>query len=252
METPSSSTCSSEIFTQSDTVEQDEKEQEMQSKDEVFSSTPSDNNLDTFVELHHPNEEQSTATPPVGSECSDCERLAKRNRVLKNQLITAKVKLRSSRLEVKKPKKHAKENRAALEVDPPANIVEENWDDKEDENDGGDSQHETTAEEPDFSSDGTYKTDTENDTASEQEEDANFSGNRVFIKDNNLRTQPKFLVFLTQLLVLFKFCHSCKADNPLVETKQVGTMAVITSTCTNTKCKRKDTVWKSQPNMPVW
>ena len=73
---------------------------------------------------------------------------------------------------------------------------------------------------------------------------------RVFIKDNNLRTQPKFLVFLTQLLVLFKFCHSCKADNPLVETKQVGTMAVIISTCTNKKCKRKDTVWKSQPNMP--
>lgn len=73
---------------------------------------------------------------------------------------------------------------------------------------------------------------------------------RVFIKDNNLRTQPKFLVFLMQLLVLFKFCHSCKADNPLVETKQVGTMAVIISTCTNKKCKRKDTVWKSQPNMP--
>ena len=54
METPSSSTCSREIFTQSETVEQDVTEQEMQSKDEVFSSTPSDNNLDTFVELHHP------------------------------------------------------------------------------------------------------------------------------------------------------------------------------------------------------
>ena len=54
METPSTSTCSSEIFTQSETFEQDEKEQEMRSKYEVFSSTPSDNNLDTFVELHHP------------------------------------------------------------------------------------------------------------------------------------------------------------------------------------------------------
>ena len=54
METLSSSTCSSEIFTQSETVEQDEKEQETQSKDEVVSSTPSDNNLNTFVELHHP------------------------------------------------------------------------------------------------------------------------------------------------------------------------------------------------------
>ena len=66
---------------------------------------------------------------------------------------------------------------------------------------------------------------------------------RGFIKDNNLRTQPKFLVFLTQLLVLLKFCHSCKADNPLVQTKQVGTMAVITFTCTNKKRK-------SQPDMP--
>ena len=73
---------------------------------------------------------------------------------------------------------------------------------------------------------------------------------RVFIKDNNLRTQPKFIVFLSQLLLLFKVCHSSKADNPLVETKQVGTMAVITSTCTNKRCNRKDTVWKSQPNMP--
>ena len=73
---------------------------------------------------------------------------------------------------------------------------------------------------------------------------------RVYIKDNNLRTQPKFIVFLSQLLLLFKFCPSCKADNPLVETRQAGTMAVITSTCTNKKCNRKDTVWKSQPNIP--
>ena len=114
---------------------------------------------------------------------------------------------------MKKLKKHAKENRAgnlwiwtclfskitkliwvfnsflflhcclhvALEVDPPANIVEVNCDDKEDENDGGDSQHETTEEEPDFSSDGTYEPDTENDTASEQEDDANFLGNRLIL-----------------------------------------------------------------------
>lgn len=50
----STETRSSEIFTQSESVEEGEKEQEMQSKDEVVSSTPSDTNLDTFVELHHP------------------------------------------------------------------------------------------------------------------------------------------------------------------------------------------------------
>ena len=54
METPSSTTCSSKIFTQSETVQQDEKDQEMQRKDEVVSSKPSDNNLDTFVKLYHP------------------------------------------------------------------------------------------------------------------------------------------------------------------------------------------------------
>lgn len=72
----------------------------------------------------------------------------------------------------------------------------------------------------------------------------------MYIKDDNLRTQPKFIVFLSQLLLLFRFCHFCKAENPLVETRQVGTMAVVTSTCTNKKCSKKDVIWKSQPNMP--
>ena len=53
-ETPSSSTCSSEILTQSEPCDQDGKEQEMQSKDAVVSSTPSEKHTDTFVELHHP------------------------------------------------------------------------------------------------------------------------------------------------------------------------------------------------------
>ena len=44
-ETLNISTCSSEIFTQSESVEQDKKDQEMQSTDEVVSSTPSDSNL---------------------------------------------------------------------------------------------------------------------------------------------------------------------------------------------------------------
>lgn len=77
-----------------------------------------------------------------------------------------------------------------------------------------------------------------------------FSLYRVYIKDGNLRTQPKFIVFLSQLLLLFTFCHSCKAENPLVEAKQVGTMAVVIATCTNKICRKTDTVWNTQPNMP--
>lgn len=72
---------------------------------------------------------------------------------------------------------------------------------------------------------------------------------RVYIKDDNIRTQPKYMVFLTHLLLLFKFCPFCKEDNPLVETKEVGTAAVVTSMCTNPKCS-KEFVWHSQPKIP--
>ena len=53
-ETPSNPTCTSEIFTQSESCEHDEEEREMQSEDAPVSSTPSENNLDTFAELHDP------------------------------------------------------------------------------------------------------------------------------------------------------------------------------------------------------
>ena len=58
------------------------------------------------------------------------------------------------------------------------------------------------------------------------------------------------MVFLTQLLMLFQFCHICKADDPQVSTRQEGTMAVVTTTCRNPKCSRKVFPWRSQPNMP--
>ena len=58
------------------------------------------------------------------------------------------------------------------------------------------------------------------------------------------------MVFLAQLLMLFRFCHICKADDPQVNTRQEGTMAVVTTTCRNPKCSRKVFTWRSQPNMP--
>ncbi len=61
------------------------------------------------------------------------------------------------------------------------------------------------------------------------------------------RKQPKFIVFLTQLLALFKFCPACKADNPLVELETVGTMAKIKLTCASERCHQRDNIWHSQP-----
>ena len=60
---------------------------------------------------------------------------------------------------------------------------------------------------------------------------------------DNIRKQPKFIVFLTQLLWLF--CHQ---SEPLLKVSQVGTMVTITTSCQNPEC-RKDFVWKSQQLM---
>ena len=38
--------------------------------------------------------------------------------------------------------------------------------------------------------------------------------------------------------------------NPLVEVKQFGTMAYVTTTCHNERCKKPQNIWKSQPTMP--
>jgi hypothetical protein len=71
---------------------------------------------------------------------------------------------------------------------------------------------------------------------------------RIFLDDSNLRREPKFIVFFTQLLALFKFCPSCKFDHPLVEVQENVTMAEVTTTCANPKCG-KTSKWFSQPYM---
>ena len=72
----------------------------------------------------------------------------------------------------------------------------------------------------------------------------------MFATDNNLRSEPKFIVFFTQLLALFKFCPNCKAENCDVEVHQNGTMAKVKCTCTNPKCNNRNFKWTSQPLIP--
>lgn len=70
------------------------------------------------------------------------------------------------------------------------------------------------------------------------------------MQNTNLRTESKQIVFLSQLLLLFKFCHSCKDDSPLVDVTQVGTEVIVSASCKNPKCEKKETVWHSQPTIP--
>ena len=60
----------------------------------------------------------------------------------------------------------------------------------------------------------------------------------------NKRDEPKGIVFLSNLLLLFQHCHHCFCPNPHVKTIRCGTMLTIESRCNN--CKECFT-WKSQP-----
>lgn len=61
-------------------------------------------------------------------------------------------------------------------------------------------------------------------------------------------SQNTLFFFLSKLLMLFQFCFLCKADNPLIVTKQIGTMITVKTTCTNNKCGWVHK-WYSQPNV---
>ena len=88
------------------------------------------------------------------------------------------------------------------------------------------------------------------ETEDESDESSNFKSSPTKHHPyGNHRTEPKYLVFLSHLLMLFKICPSCKADNPLVETTQCGTMVTVHTYCGNSDCKQRESVWHSQPNM---
>lgn len=67
--------------------------------------------------------------------------------------------------------------------------------------------------------------------------------------NDNLRKEPKFIAFLTQILLLFKFCNLCKSENPVVKASNCGTMLVVKSHCINPNCMHEE-LWRSQPQMP--
>ena len=62
--------------------------------------------------------------------------------------------------------------------------------------------------------------------------------------NKNIREEPKGIVFLTRLLLLFQHCHICFSSKPKVNIQQIGTMLKIVTTCHS--CKGVFT-WTSQP-----
>ena len=70
-----------------------------------------------------------------------------------------------------------------------------------------------------------------------------FFYNRVGIAEDE-REEPKGIVLLSKLLLLFQYCHICFTPNPEVMSSQTGTLLTIETKCS--KCKEIFT-WKSQP-----
>lgn len=54
------------------------------------------------------------------------------------------------------------------------------------------------------------------------------------------------VVFLSQMLLLFKISRNCKGENVLVETQQQETIVTIRTNCSNPNWLEKESVWQSQ------
>ncbi|XP_015776536.1 PREDICTED: uncharacterized protein LOC107354556 [Acropora digitifera] len=67
---------------------------------------------------------------------------------------------------------------------------------------------------------------------------------RLNMQGKDVREEPKGIVFISKLLLLFRFCHLCFFPNPEVSMRQTGTMLTIEAKCCN--CKEVFE-WKSQP-----
>ncbi len=63
--------------------------------------------------------------------------------------------------------------------------------------------------------------------------------------------QPKFVVFLPQLMELFGNCPTCYMPGVLVEITKFGTMVQVQTTCNHSNCKKCNNVWTSQPRIKM-
>ncbi|KAK3732559.1 hypothetical protein QZH41_017850, partial [Actinostola sp. cb2023] len=188
--------------------------------------------------------------------CTTCRGLKNHNRQLENKLISLRIRLKNRRAEVKllnktSKGKHSRHNKATQTRNENLAHVQGNLTEHEQELDYDMVEDDQDYfSEPEFSN---YQMETETETETETDDpDPTITSEKLSMEDTNLRTEPKHIVFLSKLLLLFHFCHVCKDDNPLVEISQVGTGVVVTTTCNNEKCPKKKNVWHSQPTIPGW
>ena len=61
--------------------------------------------------------------------------------------------------------------------------------------------------------------------------------------ENNFLKEPKYLVFWSSLLLLFRYCFTCKEKTKITSVRTRGTLLVVTMKCHNKHIH----TWQSQP-----
>ncbi|XP_065069676.1 uncharacterized protein LOC135694745 isoform X1 [Rhopilema esculentum] len=236
-----------------------EPEQDNTSPDDSVAAQSS-NCFDTVVAANlseeQKNETTQTETQPCYEcgtqtyyQCQRCKHLSNWKRIYKNRWAGSKQKIshirtkfNAAQREISRMKQQMADMENEIEIDDyEAMDVGYNDDRNEDASSGSNSEDDVVDDEM-TAADDLYESGDESD---EDQEPVDKN-----IQEDRLRTEPKFLVFLSKLLLLFTFCPICKADNPLVQTKTVAIMVQVILTCANEKCSQKDNVWYSQPWMP--
>ncbi|CAH3165336.1 unnamed protein product [Porites lobata] len=141
---------------------------------------------------------------------------------------------------------------AAIQTDPwPANeTTNETELGQEDESEDEQEMQDDTYKEFECDEDPTWSPEEIEDTYKKLKEDDDsvktHQNPRLDLQGKNIREEPKGIVFLSKLLLLFQFCHLCFFSKPKLSVSQTGTLLTVESFCRN--CSQTK-VWKSQPDL---
>ncbi|CAH3196502.1 unnamed protein product [Porites evermanni] len=204
-----------------------------------------------------PELEQVSMDTPTGhaGNCTTCKTLRSEVTQLRGKVTRLKSKLISNQDQwvetfksIQEPKQLLMVN-AAIQTDPWP-VTNETELGLEDESEDEQEMQDDAYEEFECDEDPTWSPEEIEDAYKKLKEDDDsvktHQNPRLDLQGKNIREEPKGIVFLSKLLLLFQFCHLCFFSKPKLSVSQTGTLLTVESFCRN--CSQTK-VWKSQPDL---
>ncbi|CAH3182563.1 unnamed protein product [Porites lobata] len=204
-----------------------------------------------------PELEQVSMDTPTGhaGNCTTCKTLRSEVTQLRGKVTRMKSKLISNQDQwvetfksIQEPKQLPMVN-AAIQTDPWP-VTNETELGLEDESEDEQEMQDDAYEEFECDGDPTWSPEGIEDAYKKLKEDDDsvktHQNPRLDLQGKNIREEPKGIVFLSKLLLLFQFCHLCFFSKPKLSVSQTGTLFTVESFCRN--CSQTK-VWKSQPDL---